>query len=73
VFGWTPDILEEWSAEVRPLFGDDGNPAACGSSVLLRVRWVGYQLECLAIKSTEMLPETAASAFSPRAEKLNPM
>ena len=28
VFGWTPDILEEWFTEVRPLFGDDGNPAA---------------------------------------------
>jgi hypothetical protein len=28
VFGWTPDILEEWFTEVRPLFGTDGNPAA---------------------------------------------
>ena len=28
VLGWTPDILEEWFTEVRPLFGDDGNPAA---------------------------------------------
>lgn len=28
VFGWTPDILEEWFTEVRPLFGADGNPAA---------------------------------------------
>jgi integrase/recombinase XerC len=28
VFGWTPDVLEEWFTEVRPLFGIDGNPAA---------------------------------------------
>ena len=28
VFDWTPDILDEWFTEVRPLSGDDGNPAA---------------------------------------------
>ncbi len=28
VFGWTPDILDEWFTEVRPLLGADGNPAA---------------------------------------------
>jgi len=28
VFGWTPDILDEWFTEIRPLFGADGNPAA---------------------------------------------
>ena len=28
VFGWTPDILDEWFTEVRPLFGAGGNPAA---------------------------------------------
>jgi len=28
VFGWAPDILEEWFTEVRPLFGADDNPAA---------------------------------------------
>ncbi len=28
VFDWTPDILNEWFTEVRPLFGIDGNPAA---------------------------------------------
>ncbi len=28
VFGWAPDILDEWFTEVRPLFGADGNPAA---------------------------------------------
>ncbi len=26
-FGWTPDILDEWATEVRPLFGTDNNPA----------------------------------------------
>jgi integrase/recombinase XerC len=27
VFDWTPDILDEWFTEVRPLFGTDNNPA----------------------------------------------
>jgi hypothetical protein len=35
------------------------------------VRWVGDQLEYLAIRSTEMLPEIAAPTFSALAEKLN--
>jgi len=25
---WTPEVLDEWFTEVRPLFGADGNPAA---------------------------------------------
>jgi site-specific recombinase XerD len=37
VFGWTPDILDEWFTEVRPLFGSDGNPAAWPSERGLRV------------------------------------
>jgi hypothetical protein len=41
------------------------------SSFLLRVRWVDHQLEYLAVRSTEMLPEIAVSAFSALAEKLN--
>ena len=28
VWDWTPDVLDEWFTEVRPLFGADGNPAA---------------------------------------------
>lgn len=28
VWDWTPDILDEWFTEVRPLFGTDLNPAA---------------------------------------------
>jgi integrase/recombinase XerC len=36
VFGWTPDILDEWFTEVRPLFGADGNPAAWPSERGLR-------------------------------------
>ena len=40
VFGWTPDILEEWFTEVRPRFGTDGNPAAWPSE---RGLWVGCQ------------------------------
>ena len=42
--------------------GRDG--ASAHSSVLLRVRRVGYKLEYLAIRRTEMLPEIAVSAFS---------
>ena len=28
VWVWTPEVLEEWFSEVRPLFGTEGNPAA---------------------------------------------
>jgi integrase/recombinase XerC len=28
VFGWAPEILDEWFTEIRPLFGIHGNPAA---------------------------------------------
>ena len=28
MFHWSPDVLDEWFTEVRPLFGADGNPAA---------------------------------------------
>jgi integrase/recombinase XerC len=40
VFGWTPDVLDEWFTEVRPLFGVEGNPAAWPSE---RGRRVGNQ------------------------------
>ena len=28
VFGWTPEVPDEWFTELRPLSGTDGNPAA---------------------------------------------
>lgn len=28
VWDWTPEVLDEWFTEVRPLFGADSNPAA---------------------------------------------
>ncbi|MEU0507582.1 site-specific integrase, partial [Nocardia sp. NPDC005998] len=28
VWDWTAEVLEEWFTDIRPLFGDDGNPAA---------------------------------------------
>ena len=28
VWDWTPDVLDEWFTEIRPLFGADNNPAA---------------------------------------------
>jgi site-specific recombinase XerD len=37
VFDWTPDVLEEWFAEVRPLLGPAGNPAAWPSERGLRI------------------------------------
>jgi integrase/recombinase XerC len=37
VWAWTPDVLEEWFEEVRPLFGIDGNPAGWPSERGLRV------------------------------------
>jgi len=40
VFGWTPDVLDEWFTEIRPRFGVDGNPAAWPSE---RGRRVGNQ------------------------------
>lgn len=50
VWAWTPDVLEEWFDEVRPLLGTDGNPAAWPSERGLRVgcqrlnsRFVAYR------------------------------
>ena len=40
VFGWAPDVLDEWFNEVRPLFGTDDNPAAWPSE---RGKRVGCQ------------------------------
>ncbi|WP_405747183.1 site-specific integrase [Streptomyces sp. NBC_01525] len=37
VFDWTPDVLDEWFTEVRPLFGTDNNPAAWPSERDLRI------------------------------------
>ncbi|MFI7650490.1 tyrosine-type recombinase/integrase [Micromonospora sp. NPDC049460] len=37
VFDWTPDVLDEWFTEVRPLFGTDNNPAAWPSERGLRI------------------------------------
>ncbi|GHE72619.1 tyrosine-type recombinase/integrase [Streptomyces capitiformicae] len=37
VWDWSPDILDEWFTEIRPLFGTDGNPAAWPSERGLRV------------------------------------
>lgn len=37
VWDWTPDILQEWFTEVRPLLGADGNPAAWPSERGTRV------------------------------------
>ncbi|MER7404726.1 site-specific integrase [Streptomyces sp. NPDC000070] len=37
VWGWSPDILDEWFTEIRPLFGTDGNPAAWPSERGLRI------------------------------------
>jgi hypothetical protein len=37
VWAWTPEVLEEWFTEFRPLFGTDGNPAAWPSERGLRV------------------------------------
>lgn len=37
VWAWTPDVLEEWFTEIRPLFGADGNPAAWPSERGLRI------------------------------------
>jgi integrase/recombinase XerC len=52
VWGWTPDILEEWFTEIRPLFGTDGSPAAWPSERRPRVgcqrlnsRFVTYRRE----------------------------
>jgi hypothetical protein len=52
VWSWTPDILDEWFTEIRPLFGADGNPAAWPSERGLRVgcqrlnsRFVAYRRE----------------------------
>jgi integrase/recombinase XerC len=52
VWNWTPDILEEWFEEIRPLFGADGNPAAWPSERGQRVgcqrlnsRFVTYRKE----------------------------
>ncbi|MEU4359225.1 site-specific integrase [Streptomyces virginiae] len=36
MFDWTPDVLDEWFTEVRPLFGTDNNPAAWPSERGLR-------------------------------------
>lgn len=50
VWTWTPEVLEEWFDEVRPLFGTGGNPAAWPSERGLRVgcqrlnsRFVAYR------------------------------
>jgi hypothetical protein len=50
VWAWTPDVLEEWFEEIRPLLGTDGNPAAWPSERGLRVgcqrlnsRFVAYR------------------------------
>jgi site-specific recombinase XerD len=50
VWAWTPEVLEEWFTEVRPLFGVDANPAAWPSERGLRVgcqrlnsRFVAYR------------------------------
>jgi integrase/recombinase XerC len=50
VWAWTPEVLEEWFTEFRPLFGSDGNPAAWPSERGLRVgcqrlnsRFVAYR------------------------------
>jgi integrase/recombinase XerC len=40
VFGWAPEVLDEWFGEVRPLFGADDNPAAWPSE---REKRVGCQ------------------------------
>lgn len=37
VWDWTPEVLEEWFTEIRPLFGVDGNPAAWPSERGLRI------------------------------------
>jgi site-specific recombinase XerD len=37
VWDWAPDVLEEWFAEIRPLFGVEGNPAAWPSERGLRI------------------------------------
>jgi len=37
VWDWTPDILDEWFTEVRPMFGTDNNPAAWPSERGLRI------------------------------------
>jgi integrase/recombinase XerC len=37
VWDWTPEVLEEWFTEVRPLFGAGGNPAAWPSERGLRI------------------------------------
>jgi integrase/recombinase XerC len=37
VWAWTPEVLQEWFTEVRPLFGVDDNPAAWPSERGLRV------------------------------------
>lgn len=37
VWDWSPDILDEWFTEIRPLFGADGNPAAWPSERSVRV------------------------------------
>jgi site-specific recombinase XerD len=37
LWGWTLDVLEEWFADVRPLFGTDNNPAAWPSERGLRI------------------------------------
>ncbi|HEX2809326.1 MAG TPA: site-specific integrase [Kineosporiaceae bacterium] len=37
VWDWTPEVLQEWFSEVRPLFGVDANPAAWPSERGLRI------------------------------------
>ena len=37
VWDWTPEVLDEWFTEVRPLFGACGNPAAWPSERGLRI------------------------------------
>jgi integrase/recombinase XerC len=37
VWDWTPEVLQEWFTEVRPLFGVDANPAAWPSERGLRI------------------------------------
>jgi integrase/recombinase XerC len=57
VWAWTPEVLEEWFTEVRPLFGTDANPAAWPSERGPRVgcqrlnsRFVAYR-EALGLDS----------------------
>ncbi|OXM54472.1 integrase [Amycolatopsis alba DSM 44262] len=52
VWDWTPDILDEWFGEIRPLLGADGSPAAWPSERGARVgcqrldsRFVAYRRE----------------------------